>query len=119
MPGHWQSQRVDQAVGKISAQAAGAQHTRNFTLKADYQHLNWTQFYLPLYATSYLDDDGQPQIVIVNGETGSIHGPRLASRKRGLKTAGIIAAVAGGFFLLTFLGFSSRAFTLQWAGLLL
>lgn len=92
--------RVDQTAGKVSEEAAGAQHSRNFTIKAEYNHLNWTQFYLPLYATSYEDDDGQPQTLIVNGSTGVIHGPRLASPKRGRKIAGIIAAVAGGLLLL-------------------
>jgi hypothetical protein len=91
-------------VGDLCQQATDAQHGRNFALKADYQHQNWTQFYLPLYAAHYLDDDGQPQIVIINGATGEIRGPRLASRKRGLKIAGIIAAVAGVFFLLALLG---------------
>lgn len=93
--------KVNQAAWKVSEQAAGAQHSRNYSIKAEYSHLNWTQFYLPLYATTYLDDDGQPQILIVNGETGAIHGPRLASRKRGLKIAGIIGAVAAGLLLLT------------------
>jgi hypothetical protein len=96
--------QVNTAVGDLCQQATDAQHGRNFALKADYQHQNWTQFYLPLYAAHYLDDDGQPQIVIINGATGEIRGPRLASRKRGLKIAGIIAAVAGVFFLLALLG---------------
>jgi len=92
--------RVNQAAWKVSEQASGAQHSRNYAIKANYDQLNWTQFYLPLYATSYLDDDGQPQIVIVNGETGTIHGPQLASRKRGLKIAGILGVVAVGLLLL-------------------
>ncbi len=95
---------VDRSAGVICQKAAGAQHNRNFALKAQYQNLNWTQFYLPMYATTYKDDDGQPQILIVNGQTGKITGPRLASRKRGLKIAVTIAAVAGGFFILAILG---------------
>jgi hypothetical protein len=97
--------KVNQAAWKVSEQASGAQHSRNYSIKAEYTHLNWTQFYLPLYATSYLDDDGQPQIVIVNGETGVIHGPRLASRKRGLKIGGIIGAVAIGMLFLMVISF--------------
>lgn len=95
---------VDRSAGEICQKAAGAQHNRNFALKAQYRNLNWTQYYLPMYTTTYQDDDGQPQILVVNGQTGKIEGPRLASRKRGLKIAGIIAAVAGGFFLLAILG---------------
>jgi len=96
--------KVDQAAAQVCAQAAGADHSRNFALKADYQNLNWTQFYLPLYATYYKDDDGQPQILIVNGETGRIKGPRLASPKRGLRIAGIIAAIAGFLLVLALIG---------------
>ncbi len=92
--------KVDQTAAHICEDAAGADHSRNFALKADYQHLNWTQFYLPLYATVYKDDLGQPQILIVNGETGRIQGPRLASPKRGLRIAGIIAALSGVLLVL-------------------
>lgn len=92
---------VDKTLAHICKIAAGAQHQRNFALKADYKNQHWTQFLQPLYATYYTDDEGHAQIVIVNGETGSIHGPRLASRKRGLQIAGIIAAAAGIVFLLT------------------
>lgn len=95
---------LDQAAGKVCVRAAGAQHTRNFSLKADYGHLNWTQFLLPLYATHYTDDEGQPQILIVNGFTGKLQGPLMASAKRGLRIAGILAAVAGGLILLALIG---------------
>jgi hypothetical protein len=96
--------KVDQAVGEVCARAAGADHARNFALKAGYTNLNWTQLYLPLYATYYKDDEGQPQILIVNGVTGRIQGPRLASHKRGLRIAGIIAIIAGVFLLLALIG---------------
>jgi len=95
--------QVDKTAARICATAAGAQHQRNFALKADYGNLNWTQFLLPLYATFYKDDEGQPQMVIVNGETGEINGPRLASRKRGLKIAGMIAGAAGLLLILALL----------------
>lgn len=86
--------QIDKRVAQICTDAARAQHQQNFALKADYPNQNWTQFYLPIYATHYLDDDGHPQILIVNGETGNIRGPRLASQKRGVKIAGIIGGTA-------------------------
>ena len=92
--------KFDERVEKICQEAAGAQHSKEFELNAEYDNLNWSQFYLPLYATHYKDDNGEPQIVIVNGQTGQINGPRLASPKRGLKIAGIIGIVAGVFFIL-------------------
>jgi hypothetical protein len=95
---------VDKATGEVCQRAAGAQHARNFSVKADYAKLNWTQFLLPLYATHYTDDDGQPQILIVNGITGALQGPLLASAKRGSRIAGTVAAVAGGLILLALIG---------------
>jgi hypothetical protein len=95
--------QVDKTAGQVCAQAAYAQHFRNFAIRAEYHHLNWTQFLLPLYATHYTDDDGHPQIILVNGQTGQINGPRLASRKRGLRIAGVIAAIAGAFLLMALL----------------
>ncbi len=91
-------------LAELCQTAAGAQHTREFNLKAEFADQNWTEFFLPLYATHYHDDAGQPQVLIVNAVTGAIQGPRLASRQRGHKIAGIIGAVAGGLFLLTLIG---------------
>lgn len=95
---------VDKALAEVGKKAAGAQHFRNFNMTASFSNQNWTEFFLPMYTTYYTDDDGQPQIVVINGETGTIRGPRLASRKRGSRIAGIIAAVAGGLFLLALIG---------------
>ena len=96
---------VKRKAAEICAKAAGAQHQRNFSIKADYQGLHWTQLLLPLYTTYYTDDDGQPRVLTVNGETGFIHGLRLASRKKGSRIAGILAGIAGGLLLLALLGF--------------
>lgn len=91
---------VDKALAAISTKATEAQHHRNFSVAANFANQDWTEFFLPMYTTYYTDDDGQPQIIVVNGETGAIRGPRLASRKRGARIAKIIAAVAGAVFLL-------------------
>lgn len=90
----------DKALAKICQQAAGAQHFRNFTIQAQFANQNWTAFLLPMYITHYTDDDGQPQAVVINGESGAINGPRLASRKRGGQIAGVVGAIAGMLFLL-------------------
>jgi hypothetical protein len=97
--------RVVQAAGGICTRAAEAQHSRNFSLSAKYQNLHWTQFLLPMVATWYTDDDGRPQTLIVNGVSGGVRGPRLASPKRGAQIGGILGAVASGLFLLALLGF--------------
>jgi len=94
----------DKALAAICQKAAGAQHAREFSIQAQFSNQNWTEFYLPLYATHYRDDEGNPQVVIVNAQTGAVHGPRLASRQRGQQIARITGAVAGGLFLLALLG---------------
>lgn len=94
----------DKTLARICQKASDAQHFREFNLKARFDNQNWTEYFLPLYATHYADDEGQPQVIIVNGETGAIQGPRLASRQRGNQIAGIIGAVAGALFLLALIG---------------
>ncbi len=96
---------IDQQLSQVCAKASGAQHTRNFAVKADYYNLNWTQFLLPMFVTYYKDDNGQPQVLIINGETGVIQGPQLASQKRGLRIAAVIGGIAGAMLLLALLGF--------------
>ena len=97
--------QVNKTLSQVCAKAAGAQHSRNFTIKANYQSLNWTQFLLPMYASYYKDDEGQPQILIINGETGAIQGPRLASQKRGWQIAAIFGGIAGVLLSLALIGF--------------
>lgn len=85
------------AAAQECQQASAGQHIRNFTAQAAYHDQNWTQLLLPLYLTYYTDDAGQPVIVQVNGQTGAVGGPRLASQKKGWRRAGAMAAL--GFFL--------------------
>ena len=98
-------QIIDRRLAQVCARASDAQHTRNFAIKGEYHNLNWTQFLLPMYVTHYKDDDGKPQVLIINGQSGQIKGPRLASQKRGLRTAAIIGGIAAMMFLLALLGF--------------
>lgn len=97
--------KIDHRLAQVCAKAAGAQHTRNFAIKGDYHNLNWTQFLLPMYVTYYKNDDDEPQVLIVNGESGEIKGPRLASQKRGLQIAAILGGIAGFMLLFALLGF--------------
>jgi len=81
-------------------QAAGAQHVRAFSIHASYEALNWTQLLLPMYASFYTDDNGRPQMVLVNGQNGQVCGRRLASQRKGWQLAMILAAVAAVLFLI-------------------
>ena len=91
--------RLDEAAADECQQAAGAQHIRNYGLRADYESLHWTQMLLPLYVTRYTDDEGNPHILYLNGQNGAIGGVRLASQKKGWKFAGMILIAAAIVFL--------------------
>ena len=80
--------------------AANGDHVRDFKWSANFANQNWTQLLLPLYTTYYLDDDHQPQILLVNGQTGGLNGRKRASIKRAFRTAGVIATVAVILFLV-------------------
>jgi hypothetical protein len=81
--------------------AADAQHIENFSLNGEYKNLNWTQLLLPLYTTSYKDDDGKIHRVLISGQSGKVHGKLRASPKTAWLWAGIIAASAFGCLMVT------------------
>lgn len=91
---------LDEAASAECQQAAGAQHIRNYSLRADYESLNWTQMLLPLYVTWYTDDQGQPHSVYLNGQSGVIGGARLASQRKGWQWAGALLAAAAVVFII-------------------
>jgi len=85
---------LERAAAEECRQAAGAEHLRQYALTPDYSGLNWTQLLLPLYISYYTRDDGQPQPVWVNGQTGVVGGLRLASQKKGWQLAAILEGLA-------------------------
>jgi hypothetical protein len=98
---------LDRAAGNDCAQAAGAQHVRNFNLRAGYESINWTQLLLPVYVTYYTDDQGQAHPVYINGQTGVTGGIRLASQRKGWIWAGVILTIAIVLFLLGLISFAA------------
>lgn len=79
-------------------QAASGQHIREYEVQAHYHNLNWTQLLLPVYATRYQDDDGLRHTVLINGYSGTVVGPRIASPKKGTRWAIILALLAAALF---------------------
>ncbi|RPI28031.1 MAG: TFIIB-type zinc ribbon-containing protein, partial [Chloroflexota bacterium] len=75
--------RLNRAASEDCARASGAQHTRNFTIQAQYEGLHWSQLMLPLYVSYYTDDQGQRRLVYINGQSGKVGGLRLASQRNG------------------------------------
>ncbi len=93
------SANVVRAAGEDCRKAAGAEHARQYHLDPAYSSLNWTQMLLPMYVTFYTGDDGQPQPVMVNGQSGAVSGLRLASQKKGWRLAGLLEAAASALIL--------------------
>ena len=98
---------LEQAAGKECVQAAGAQHLRNFNLRASHEFVHWTQLLLPVYLTYYTDDQGNTHPVYINGQTGVTGGLRLASQRKGWFWAGVSLASAIFLFLLGIVSFAS------------
>lgn len=86
--------QLEEATANECQQACGAQHIRNFRLRAEYESLRWTQQLLPLFTTWYTDDEGNHHILYINGQNGMTGGVRLASQKKGWKLAGTILLAA-------------------------
>lgn len=82
-------------------QACAADHVRQFRWSPAYSARNWTLRLLPLYATYYIDGEGQPCPVLLNGQTGQMSGLRRGSMQRAQRRALIIVAVAAVLFLIS------------------
>lgn len=74
--------------------AASADHHRDFRWEPEYHSQNWTLLLRPIYTTYYLDDQNQPQVVMINGQSGQTSGMRRSSMKRAQRTTLVILAVA-------------------------
>ncbi|NDJ54119.1 MAG: hypothetical protein GYB68_13700 [Chloroflexi bacterium] len=62
--------------------AASADEIQQFKWRPDFATQNWTQLLIPLYSTYYLDDQGEKQVVYINGLTGQVWAMRQASPRR-------------------------------------
>ena len=81
--------------------AAGADHVREFRWAPSYDGATWTLLLLPVYATYYLDDDGDARQVLINGQTGQLTGARRGSLARAHRRSLIIGIVALVLLLLS------------------
>ncbi|MCC6148187.1 MAG: hypothetical protein IT308_11545 [Anaerolineaceae bacterium] len=91
---------LNQQAEKECRDASGAQHSRNFSIQAEYRDQHWSQLLLPMFVTYYSGDNNEIYPVLINGQTGQIHGIRAASQKKGWLWAGISAGLAIGLFIL-------------------
>lgn len=91
------------AAAEECQQAAQADHIRDFRWTPAYLDQNWTLLLLPLYVTYYLDDDRNPQSVLIHGQSGQLSAPRRASMRRAQRTALTIAGIGAVIFTLSLL----------------
>lgn len=94
---------LQSVAGEECRQAAQAGHLRSFTWQPTFCSQNWTLLLLPAYTAAYLDDDHQPQVVWINGQTGQINGARRASMQQATRASLGILGAAGVIFLLSIL----------------
>ena len=91
--------RLTRLAEKDIILAAAAQHHQNVQFNGDYLNLNWTQMLMPLVSTSYQDEKGNVQTLVINGQSGKVYGRRLASMEKAKKwTLGLMLIPL--FFLL-------------------
>jgi len=82
-------------------EAAGADHVRDYRWSPAFDNANWTLMLLPLYLTNYRDDEGGVQRVLVNGQTGTLHGAKRGSPQRAQRRALWIGGIALAVFVLS------------------
>jgi hypothetical protein len=90
----------ERAIEECS-QAAEADHLRDFRWAPTYAGHHWTLLLLPVLTTTYNDDDGEPQRVLINGQTGRLYGAKRGSSARATQRATIIGAVALALFIVS------------------
>lgn len=90
-------------------QACASSHIREFRWSPFFERQNWTLLLLPVLTTFYQDDESKPQILLIHGQNGTLHGVRRASMKRAQRTALWILG-AGAVLLLFSLLVSAASF---------
>jgi hypothetical protein len=94
---------AEQALDGIAAleckRASEADHVRNWAMQAQYEALTWTQMLVPSYVTWYREGD-EPHPVWINGQSGHVHGPRYASRRKARTTSLVMGGLAALLFLI-------------------
>jgi hypothetical protein len=84
----------------LDCQAASeAHHIRNWSMRAAYSNLNWTQMLAPAFVTYYREGE-KVYPIWINGQSGHISGTKQMSQRKASVTSLIIGAVAILLFLV-------------------
>ena len=74
--------------------AAEADEVRDFQWSPEFDQQEWTLLLQPVYSTYYVDDNGQPCPILLDGINGKVMGKKVASSQRAKNTSWIIIAIA-------------------------
>jgi hypothetical protein len=94
-------EEVRKKVGADCQRATGADHVRELYLELGAEQADWTVLLVPAWITWYRDEQGQTRVLRVDGVTGEVSGPRLASVAAGKRWArlwylsGLLIALLG------------------------
>lgn len=87
-------QALRSRVSADCIRACSADHIRDFYLEMSADQADWTWLLTPMWASWYTDDDGVRHVIRVDGVSGEVSGPRLASKRKGRVWAGILFSAA-------------------------
>ncbi len=90
----------DRAAALECQAASEAHHIRNWSMRAGYSNLNWTQMLAPAFVTYYREGE-KVYPIWINGQSGHVSGTKRMSQRKASVTSLIIGAVA---ILLFFVG---------------
>ncbi|MGC9520364.1 MAG: hypothetical protein ACP5HG_00605 [Anaerolineae bacterium] len=91
---------VRQRAAEECRRAADADHIREFRWSLARAEKNWTLLLLPLFATHYLDDEGQIHRVLINGQSGRLYGSKRGSMARAQKRALLVGGIGLAIFVV-------------------
>ncbi len=91
------------SAAKECQMACQADALRNFAWEPEFSDQKWTLLLVPVFSTFYKDDEGKPQALLVNGQSGKLWGVKRASIQRARKTSFLLLAGAACIFIVSLL----------------
>jgi hypothetical protein len=89
------------SAAKECQQACQADALRSFSWEPEFSDQKWTLLLVPVISTFYLDDEGKPQALLVNGQTGKMGGVKRASIQRARRTSLWLLVTAACIFFVS------------------
>jgi hypothetical protein len=94
---------IQASAAKECQQACQSDTLRSFSWEPEFSDQRWTLLLVPVISTFYVDDEGKPQALLINGQTGKLGGVKRASIQRARKTSISLLAAAACIFIVSLL----------------